>query len=455
MLKRHKLGVFLLFVIILAATVTITLVQTPIYEITSTVMIKYGREYIYRPMDKLGKGEVQPVLAFNNDQIINTELEIFRSKELIERTIRSIGLDELYPELNSPKIDHALRLPFAVDTFNDNFSVFHIKSSSVIGISFKHENPELAVRAVTSLTEAFKEKHIQLFKNPQTPFLAEQVSQYSRKLEETENRLKSFKQENTIFALEDQRKLLLQQYINVNTLLIKGQGEASKLKEKVTTLQSGIAEIPEEIVLYDDSIQKNNIESDRTKLLDFILHEKGILEKYKADNRLAIEARKNIERIEEFIEKERLSQGSSRRSGKNHIYLELQKELFLTKADYSAQQAKNVSTKQQLDQLNIELQNFVAKEKQFKKLEREAETAEDNYTNFVSKLEETRILDEMDRQKMANVAVIEKPRIPVKPIKPRKKLNLLIGLILAVTSGLTYALVADYIFIEKKSLPEA
>ena len=79
----------------------------------------------------------------------------------------------------------------------------------------------------------------------------------------------------------------------------------------------------------------------------------------------------------------------------------------------------------------------------------QAEAAEENYTNSVSKLEETRVLDEMDRQKMVNVAVIEKPMVPIKPIKPRKKLNLLIGIILGVTCSFTYALVGNYLFNRK------
>ncbi|MEA3468016.1 MAG: GumC family protein [Thermodesulfobacteriota bacterium] len=448
-LKKRKLAMLIIFLSIISGTVAITLTQTPIYEITSTVMIKYGREYIYRPMDRLEKGEVQPMLTFDNTRIINTELEIYRSKELIEKTISSIGIDRLYPKLASPKDSNDTMLSYAINSFKNNFSVFHIKESSVIGISFQHKDPELAVEAVNLLTDFFKEKHIQLFKNPQAPFLEKQVTQYTKLLENAGNNLKTFKQENQIFSLEAQRKLLLEQYINVNTLLIKGTGDASKLSERVTSLKTGLESMPEEVVLFDESVQNSNIDDARSKLLELQLFESELLEKYKEDNRLVIAVRKDIKKVNTFISKQHLSQEKSTRTGKNYTYLELQKELILAEVDFKAQQAKNDSTRQQLGQLSKQLQDFAAKEKELKKLELEVEAAEENYTNFSSKLEETRILDEMDRQKMVNVSVIEKPMVPIKPIKPRKKLNLLIGIILGITSSFTYALVADYYFSQK------
>ncbi len=449
-LKKRKLGMFLIFLLIISGTIAVTLAQTPIFEVSSTVMIKYGREYIYRPLDQLEQGEVQPMLTFDNDRIINTELEIYRSKELIDKTITTIGIDRLYPKLSSLKDSNEIILAYAINRFKNNFSVFHIKSSSVIGISFQHKDPELAVEAINLLTDFFKEKHIQLFKNPQSPFLEKQVIQYTKQLEHAGNNLKTFKQENQIFSLEDQQKLLLEQYININTLLIKGTGNASELKEKITSLTTGLEDMPEEVVLFDESVQNSNIDDARSKLLELQLFENELLEKYKEDNRLVIAARKDIKKVNAFISEQHLSQETSTRSGKNYTYLELQKELIMAEVDFKAQQAKNASTKQQLAQLGKQLQDFAEKEKELKKLELEVEAAEENYTNFVSKLEETRILDEMDRQKMVNVAVIEKPMVPIKPIKPRKKLNLLIGIILGVTSSFTYALVADY-FVSRKS----
>ncbi len=438
-----------IFVCIVTGTIIITLTQTPVYEITSTVMIKYGREYVYRPLDQLEKGEVQPMLTFDNERVINTELEIYRSKELVEKTVRSIGVDRLYPNLDTSGKSSETMFSHAVRRFKKNFSVFHIKNSSVIGVSFQHNDPELAVEAVNLLTDFFKEKHIELFKNPQAQFLEKQVLQYTNQLESIENNLKTFKQENQIFSLENQRKLLLEQYVNINTLLIRGVGDASELEEKIRALKTGLSSMPEEVNLFDESGQNNNIDDARNKLLELQLVENELLTKYQEDNRLVSAVRNDIEQVEIFINEQPVSWGKSTRKGKNYTYLELQKELILTEANFKAQQAKNNAIKQQLDQLIKQLQNFAAKEKELKKLQLQAEAAEENYTNSVSKLEETRVLDEMDRQKMVNVAVIEKPMVPIKPIKPRKKLNLLIGIILGVTCSFTYALVGNYLFNRK------
>jgi uncharacterized protein involved in exopolysaccharide biosynthesis len=69
---------------------------------------------------------------------------------------------------------------------------------------------------------------------------------------------------------------------------------------------------------------------------------------------------------------------------------------------------------------------------------------EKNYQTYTEKSEEARISDDMNRSKMANVSVIQSAAVPAKPVKPKKLLNVLLGIVLGAVSGLGFAFFSEY-----------
>ncbi len=85
-----------------------------------------------------------------------------------------------------------------------------------------------------------------------------------------------------------------------------------------------------------------------------------------------------------------------------------------------------------------------------KRLDDMIESADKNYQQYRDYLVESRVQEVMDKEKLINVVVVDKARIPLKPIRPRKKLRVMIGLILAVASCFFYALFREYIWVSEK-----
>jgi hypothetical protein len=93
-------------------------------------------------------------------------------------------------------------------------------------------------------------------------------------------------------------------------------------------------------------------------------------------------------------------------------------------------------------------------EKALKNLKREVTANEKNYKIYLSKLEEARISEDMDRQKIANIGVIQEAFVPSQPINTRKELNIAIGIIIGAISGLGFAFFSEYIS-QGLSIPES
>ena len=67
-----------------------------------------------------------------------------------------------------------------------------------------------------------------------------------------------------------------------------------------------------------------------------------------------------------------------------------------------------------------------------------------NFQTYSERAEEARISDIMNRQKMANVTVIQQATVPTEPIKPRMGYNFLLALVLGSISGLGLAFFSEY-----------
>ncbi|NPA95767.1 MAG: hypothetical protein GXO58_10125, partial [Thermodesulfobacteria bacterium] len=173
-----------------------------------------------------------------------------------------------------------------------------------------------------------------------------------------------------------------------------------------------------------------------------------LLQRYKPDSRPVRNVREKIRLTKEYLAKNAKKQPNQRR-GKNYVYQEIQRSLVVTKAERRGQIADIKALENQLAQIQSRLRELSEKETMLDILKQSVEVNEESYKNFVKRLEETRILDAMDNQKMVSVAIIEKPMKPIKPAKPNKTINLLVGFILGAALSFCYALFHDY-FINNK-----
>jgi capsular polysaccharide biosynthesis protein len=70
-------------------------------------------------------------------------------------------------------------------------------------------------------------------------------------------------------------------------------------------------------------------------------------------------------------------------------------------------------------------------------------TAEESYNLYQRRFEEARISTAMDQEKILSVSIARPATLPLKPVAPNKKLNLALGLFLAIVGGVGFAFVLE------------
>jgi polysaccharide chain length determinant protein (PEP-CTERM system associated) len=440
-LFKHKSTILLTFFAVVATVTVGSFVLPPTYEAQSRLLVKFGRENIYRP--EVG-GDRNPVFFFNQEEVLNSEIKILTSRDLIERVITTLTVERMYPKFVENPPRSLTPLDAAIERFDKDLSVEGVRKSNVIEISFQHKDPRMAAKALDLLMNFFKEKHLQAYSDPKSSFLEQQLLVYEQQLKKSQNSLEAFKQKNRVFSLEEQRSLLLKQRTELDTTLKSTENQAREIRERLASFRRQMQSVPEDVPLQIDTELYRGVDDAKTELLRLQLKEQELLQKYKETSPLIVNVRKEIQIVQGSIKEQEEGIKGRVRTGKNIVYQDLEREMIKVQAELPSQGAKAAALRGQVAQLDSEIQTLDLREKELENLKRDIAVNDKNYKTYLDKVEEARISEDLNRQKMSNISVIQEATVPAKPFKPKKLLNIVLGVILGAVSGLGFAFFKEY-----------
>ncbi|MBA5863098.1 MAG: lipopolysaccharide biosynthesis protein [Nitrospira sp. CR1.1] len=427
-----------------AAVLTVTagsFIMTPIYESEATVMVKIGREYMYRPE----VGSTGQAISYDQNRIVESEIQIFSSQDVAKGVITKIGLARLYPDIAQDPPTKMTALDAAIEEMRDKLSFSTLKDSNVIKIKFQHPDAEASSRVVNNLLDLVMEKHLKVFSNPQAGFLEKQAADYQEKLELSQSRLQEFKRTHRLSSLQEERQLTLEQRRDLDTALKKYQNQKQGLLSKHTSVKRQLGSIPSQIPLASVAERQGVVDGLKANLLELRLKEQSLSAKFKETSRLITDIRNEINTVEKFLREQEDRLTDRVTTGKNPIYQELEIEILRTESELSSVSTQIAETTQQIRQLDGHLSQLDQLEKELATLQLKVEADQNNYRMYLSKVEEAHVSEKMDELKMANLSIIQAAAVPPKPVKPKKGLNILLGIVAGIIGGISCAFMAAYI----------
>ena len=449
---------------------------TPIYESQATLMVKMGREHMYRPE----VGATGPSISYDQNRIMESEIQILSSRDLTRDVLIKLGVNSVYPDLTDgppgkmTPLEAAIRdvtrdvliklgvkslypdlidgppkkmtpLEAAIEEMQQNLSFLTVKESNVIKIKFQHPSAEISAKTVNHLTELLLDKHLKIFSNPQASFLEKQASAYQEKLEDSQSHLQEFKRKHGLSSLKEETQLLLEQRRDLDSSLKNIQNQKQGLLSKAESLNKQIANIPRQIPLASVSERQGVIDGLKTNLLELRLKEQNLSTKFKDTSRLITDIRNEIKTVERFLQEQESSLTDRVTTGKNPVYQEVEIEILRTESELSSRTTQIEEIKNQARQLDLKLSKLDQLEKELGGLQLKVDSDQSNYRMYLAKVEEAEVSEKMDQLKMANLSIIQPASIPTKPVKPKKSLNILLGIIVGMVGGVTSAFLSAYL----------
>ena len=339
-LFKHRYTILIIFFAVVATVTIGSFLLAPTYEAKSSLLIKFGREYIYRSEVGERGSDSRPSIPLNQEEVINSEIQILTSRDLIEKVITTLKVENIYPDFVEDPPKTMTPLEAAILQFEKKLSVEGIKKSNVIEISFQHKDPRMAAKAVNLLVDFLKEKHLQVYSDPKSSFLEQQLSAYEQRLKESQNQLEVFKQKYRVFSLEEQRTLLLKQRTDLDTVFKTAQNQVRELQNKLSSLKNQMQTISKDVPLYTETERYKIIDDAKAQLLTLQLKEQELLQRYNEDRPLVVNVRKEIKIVQDFIKEQEEDLKGKVRTGQNIVYQDLEREMMKTQAELSSQEAK-------------------------------------------------------------------------------------------------------------------
>jgi len=440
------------------------------YESSSQLLVKLGRE---NASVNPGALTSQPIINLGvRKEVVNSEIEILKSRSLIEETVSTLGTDFLFPNPPPPEsflkkikfytkkalkkgFDYAMEVLYlldlrkrltpheaAVKKIEKKLKVAAVKNSNVIEVSVRWSHPVITAEIVNTALRIYLKDRTELYKISNVyGFFSGEVEALKQKLAASENRLREFKQRWSITSLKEQRSLLLGETSKLKVSLQQTDTEIIEIEKKIEELRAQLAATPRRTRLSEKVMRDPVIDSMRNKLKELEDERAALQDRDPAAAVVRLDG--EIARVSRMIDKRKRGIVGSITTGVNELYQNLENDLLKAEIRLASLRERKGSQEGFLDKYLAELKELEGREVELLRLERQFRIDDENYKLYMQKMEESRIFDAMDSAQIGNMSIISPAMPSPAPVRPRKLLIVVLGAFVGIFGGVGMAFLAE------------
>lgn len=379
----------------------------------------------------------QPVQR--RETVLSNQIEEIKSRQFFEEVVANLPNDvikrfKIPVEINDP----ALASGFLSTEISRNTAVFlPDNNSNVIRISFTHEDPEATHRVAQTILAAVERRALEKRKqniSSARQLIEDQLLVFKSQLDSSEKCLRDFKEQHKISALNQETNELLRQMTEAEVLLTSARSNQQGTRQRLEFIQQKIRYEQKDLIPNVVEAVNPRLEKLKAKLVDLELQRTDLLMKGYSNQHPKLEklteeisqTRENLSKeTHELIEKGKFVDPLSQLQ-------DFLQEAITLEATLKAYDAQVTTLNRILDDYNKKIQMLPELELQLARFIRAQNSNEKIYTMLLEERERTRIVE---AQNTGNIRVIDPPTLPQRPIRPRKTLNLMVGMLLGFIIG--------------------
>ena len=474
--RKQLIKLCFLFVILAVGVYVICVPNT--YRSMATIIVNLGRENV--TLDPTATTGKTVTIEEDRDSEINSEAELLKSKDLAGQIVNEMGADKILngsgDDLSTEDSMSAIRywakqilmFPFtkimnlfdsqpnsavakfkkqdkAIDYVEKHLSIEQVKKSDIIAINYDAGNPRLAQNVVDKLIKAYLKKHLLAHQTAGSyTFFAEQKMKLRTSLEEAENKLRQIKNTTGIASISEQKKILLERLGGLRTTLERAQSHKASTSAKIATLENTLSKLPR--TLRKDEVTgfaNSSFDEVQKRVYELQLREHELQSKYKDDAPPIIAIRRQIQKGQALLSTTK--QLKQINLGVNDTYQKLQFNLVTDKSLLSATEADISVLSEQIKKEESDLHVMNNTEMQINRLDREVEILRSNYIKYSESKEQARIDQALKLDNISSIRIVQPASYSLIPVRPKRKLILVLGLFLAIFGSLGAAFFRDHL----------
>lgn len=422
-IRKRRWTVLTLLFVAFTFVLLWTLKQQRIYR--SEVLIEIGRSR--------EKENLKDFAGSENDQgpsEFETQIQILQSKTLARRVIADLRLDrnpDFNPASHGPPRHNLQREPSDImaKNFLAGLEIRPVKGSRLLWASYEYKDPEMAARIVNALANDYIQQNLEAhWQSAQvaSEWLGQKLNETRVGLEKAEEKLQVYARENGLFFMasktDQPEQLIADRLARLQDELGKAETERFKeqwlgeLAQKDTYTATSVPGLFEDHVTQTLEGKITELKSKRAEMTAT----------FNSDYPKAQELQYQIDELEKLLVQERRHVALSTAQSYNAI---VTRENLLRHA-FEVQQSTAAEIAERAVQYNI--------------LKRDVDTNREMYNGLLQRLKEMGVAASL---KASTVRVVDAAEPSKFPVRPRVKLNLIMGLVLGLGLGIGAALLQE------------
>ena len=420
LLLKHRWLILAVFVTVAVTGAVWTLLQTPIYQASATVQIEPELPKVLNMQEVTSTGQ-------GSIEYYRTQYALMTSRPVLQNAIEALKRENDTAALaalgagSDPRVKHAGTL-----------AVEPVRNTQLVLVTFQHSDPVLAAKVATTVAQAYVKYNLDAKLKGTRDALAwlnEQMSGLRGKVEESSTALQNYRVKAGILGIQEQRTLTAQKAQEVNRSHLEAQAQRLSLEGKLNALNR-IAKEQDTTENLSTAVDDPLIRKLKTELAELQVQRSKLLQTYKERHPEVLKVDAQIQQMTQRLE------------------AEIGKALRSLETEYRVAKAREDSLLSAVTRLRAEGQQLNEKEIQYGALQREQESNQQLYEAVLKRVKETGVQGGLDSN---NARVVEEAVLPTTPIRPRKKLGLLLSLAAGLALGIGAAVTIEYFDTSVKS----
>jgi polysaccharide biosynthesis transport protein len=446
-LKRRWLPALAVFASVVALTAYSTLKEKAVYEAEGKLLFKKSTPG--SALTELGKeiGQLTPAAEQSNP--LTTEIELIRSVESVEKTIKKL-------KLKDEKSNH-----LKAKDFLKKLTVASIRGADILTISYKDRNPKIAADVVKTMMNFYidnNQKVNRLEAVSVRQFIERKLPHSDNNMRKAAAELRKFKEDNKVVNLEQETSSAVSVMAGLESQIDQARSDLIKVTAQSKAFEDELQMTPQQALAASNLSQSSNVQE--------------ALKEYKQiERQLAIEQNRYLE-SSPIITRLETKKATMKALLDKQIKQVLGRQQYLPNQSLQIGEVKpklieefikvDVQRQGLAERVTI-LSNALAGykqrvtvlpklEKEKRELERKLKEAESDYEELQKKLQQIRITE---NQQVGNARIVQRPSVPEEPVASRKSLLLVSGSLLGTLLSIVVVMLLESQDKSVKTIEEA
>jgi len=379
-----------------------------------TILVQLGPEYIYESVTREQGGNG---LMLTPDHITQNEIAIMTSSEVLNDVIGRMKSDPRYGERFAGKefrkIEKASgqnKTAARVELRTKIANAFHVApkpKSSIVELSFRHKDGEVAVATLNTFIDAYTSYRRTVFVEGSGDAISERRRATEQQLKENERAIQRFLERNNVSDFTSERSGVQKRTEELRAGLNNLRGAMAETEAGLATVENQLRGLPAQINLYVDDRAAQRVAQAELEL-------KQLLAKYLPGSDPVRQKQAEISELKSLQSANNGNAVGGRRVGPNPVYQQLLTRRNTLQSTADSYREKEFTLQRQLDSADAKVRKLQTLSPEYQSLLREREALGVRLKSYTTKEQEALVNQEQAETSAENIREISRATLPRK-----------------------------------------